>query len=172
MIELVRKRRSVREYKSKTIPTPIVEEFKEILLRSPTSRNRKDWLFWFVTDKNMLSKLANSKASGSQMIKDSALSVVIGADESLCDVWVEDCSIAATLLQMSVEAHDLGSVWVQIRERKRANGDSSEDYIKELLSIDNENIKIEAIISIGYPTKKNDSIPFEDLDFSKIKEVK
>ncbi len=168
MIDLMRSRRSVRKYTEDPIPCEIIEELKEIALRSPTSRNRKEWKFWFVTDPNVLTKLAESKAAGSKMIAQSALAIVIGADENLCDVWIEDTSIAGILLQMGAQARELGSVWVQIRERYTTDGLHSEDFVKETLGLDNENIRIASIISLGYPDENKESIPADLLEWHAI----
>jgi len=86
-------------------------------------------------------------------------------------VWVEDCSIAATFLQLSVEENNLGSVWVQIRKRYNKEKRLSEDVVKEILDIKDDNIKIEAMIAIGYKDEEKEPIKFDDLQFDKIVEV-
>ena len=45
------------------------------------------------------------------------LAVVICADETLNDAWIEDCSIASILLQLTAQSIGLGSCWIQIRNR-------------------------------------------------------
>ncbi len=169
MIDLIRNRRSIRKYKSEQIPDSIIKELKETALRSPTSRNRKEWNFYFITDKEVLTKLAEAKAAGSKMIEHAALAVVIAADESLCDVWVEDTAIAATLLQMNAQSHDIGSVWVQIRERFTKEGESSEQRVKSILGITNEQIRVASIISMGYADEEKQAISCEDLKWDAIK---
>ena len=169
MIDLIRNRRSIRKYTTETITDEIIDELKEVALRAPTSRNRKEWNFWFITDRDQLAKLSEAKAAGSKMIGQSALAIVIGADESLCDVWIEDTSIAATLLQMSAQARGLGSVWVQIRERFSADERKSEDTVKDILGIDNDSIRIASILSIGYPDELKNPIPTDKLKWDAIK---
>ncbi len=168
MIELIRNRRSIRKYTDDQIPQEIIDELKEVALRSPTSRNRKEWKFWFVTDRDQLEKLSNSKASGSKMLAEAALAIVIGADESLCDVWIEDTSIAAILLQMSAQARGVGSVWVQIRERFSSDGRSSEDTVREIIGVGNENVRIASIISMGYQDEEKNPIPTDLLEWDAI----
>lgn len=168
MIELLRKRRSVRTYKNQAIETEKIEILKESLLRSPTSRNRHPWEFILVDDKNLLEKLSNSKQHGAQFLKEAPLGVVICGDETLTDVWIEDCSIAAIDIQLTAESLDLGSCWIQIRNRMHSENISSEQYIQELLNIP-ANLKVEAIIAIGYPDESHTPIPAEDLLTQKIK---
>jgi nitroreductase len=168
VIKLIRERRSIRKYLSKPIPMEIIDELKETALRSPTSRNRKEWKFWFITDPETLAELATAKAAGSQMISQAALAVVIGADESLCDVWVEDCSIAATLIQMNAQSHGIGSVWVQIRERFAKSGESSEDRVKTILNVKSESIRIASIVSLGYADEEKAPIQYDSLNWDAI----
>jgi len=168
MIDLIRNRRSIRKYTDEPISQEIIDELKEVALRSPTSRNRKEWNFWFITDRDQLIQLSDAKAAGSKMISESALAIVIGADESLCDVWIEDTSIAATLLQMSAQAKGIGSVWVQIRERFSADERKSEDTVKDILGVENKSIRIASIISMGYPYETKNPIPTELLKWDAI----
>jgi len=54
MIELLRKRRSIRVYEDRKIEPEKIEILKEALLRSPSSRNINPWEFIFVDDKELL----------------------------------------------------------------------------------------------------------------------
>jgi len=48
------------------------------------------------------------------------------------------------------------------------NGITSEEYVQKLLGIP-ENMKVESIISVGYPAEKKSGIPKEKLLFKKIR---
>ncbi len=168
MIELLRKRRSIRKYKPCLIEKEKIEILKEALLRSPTSRNRNPWEFYFIADKPLLDSLSQAKSHGSAFLKDAALGIVICADENQSDVWIEDCSIASILLQLTAQSLGLGSCWIQIRNRQNARGITSEKYIQQLLKLP-DNMKVESIIALGYPAEVKDGIPKEQLDYQKIK---
>ncbi len=88
-------------------------------------------------------------------------------DPSISDVWIEDCSIAAIIIQLVAEDLGLGSCWIQIRNRKHNENISSEDFIKRLLDISKEK-KIEAIISIGHPDENHPPYANEQLCWNKI----
>jgi nitroreductase len=94
--------------------------------------------------------------------------VVVCADSAKSDVWVEDCSIAAILVQMTALDLGLGSCWIQIRNRNRAEGMSSEHYIQSLLGLP-PNIKVECMVSIGYPDEIKKPIAESELDYNKVK---
>ncbi|MCJ7809792.1 MAG: nitroreductase family protein, partial [Desulfobulbaceae bacterium] len=155
MIDLLRTRRSVRKYEPGKIEDDKIEILKEALLRSPTSRNFRPWEFIFVDDRDVLARLSQAKPHGAAFLKGAALGIVVCADENRSDVWVEDCSIAAILVQVVALSLGLGSCWIQIRKRTHAEGMTSEKYIQELLGLP-ENLKVESIISIGYPAEKGE----------------
>ncbi len=167
MLEILRKRRSIRRYKDKEIEPEKIELLKEAALRAPSSRAIKPWQFAFVTDRAMLEKLSKAKEDGSGFLKGAGLGVVVCADENESDVWIEDCSIASIILQLEALSLDLGSCWIQIRNRMHDDERTSEDYIRSLLELP-KNIRVESIISIGYPGEEKAPISRDQLDYHKI----
>ena len=168
MIELLRNRRSIRKYTDRDIEPEKVEILKEAILRSPSSRNFDPWEFVFVDDRGLLRQLAQCKPHGAKFLEGAALGVVICADEQKSDVWIEDCSIASILVQMTAQSIGLGSCWIQIRKRMFNDQKSSEDYIKDLLNIPGD-FKVESIIAIGYPAEKREPVRQEDLKYEKVR---
>jgi len=168
MIELLRKRRSIRKYTDKVIESEKIEILKEALLRSPTSRSFDPWEFIFIDDRELLKQLAISKSHGAGFLKGAVLGIVICADEQKSDVWIEDCSIASILVQMVAQSIGLGSCWIQIRNRRFDDRMTSEDYIRKLLDIPS-GIKVESIIALGYPAEKKEPVPRESLKYEKVR---
>ena len=162
MIELLRQRRSIRKYTSQKIESEKVEILKEAALRSPSSRNINPWEFIFVDDPELIAKLKGCKAHGSSPLESAALAVAVCADETLSDVWIEDCSISSILLQLTAQSLDLGSCWIQIRNRMHTESISSEKYIQDLLNIP-EKFKVLSIVTIGYPEEMREGKPKEEL---------
>src|SRR3989304_1257735 len=117
MIDLLRKRRSIRVYEDRKIEFEKIEILKEALVRSPSSRSINPWEFIFVDEKELLQKLSQAKEHGSEFLEDAAVGIVVCGDEKRSDVWVEDCSIASILVQMVAQSIGLGSCWIQIRNR-------------------------------------------------------
>jgi nitroreductase len=167
VLDILRNRRSIRTFKDKEIEQELIEQLKEAALRSPTSRGSNPWRFLFVTDKARLEELSRAKPSGSGFLKGARLGVVISAVEEESDVWIEDCSIASIILQLTGQSIGLGSCWIQIRNRMHNSDQSSEDYIKEALHIP-ENLKVESMIAFGYPNEKKAPIPKDELEYEKI----
>ncbi len=167
MLEILRVRRSIRRYKDRQIEEEKMEQLKEAALRAPSSRGINPWRFVFVTDKTMLEKLSSSKESGSSFLKDAALGVVVAAKQGESDVWVEDCSIAAIILQLAGCSLGLGSCWIQIRNRRHSSSMSAEDYVKQTLALPHDFL-VECIISLGYPDEDKRPIAAADLERNKI----
>lgn len=168
MIELLRKRRSIRKYSDIPIEAEKIDILTEALLRAPSSRNINPWEFIIVDDQSLLQQLATAKQHGSGFLKGAPLGIVICADSTKTDVWIEDCSIAAILTQMTALTLGLGSCWIQIRNRNRQGGEASEVFIQQLLGIP-EHIKVECMIAIGYPAETRQGLQFSQLQQVKIK---
>lgn len=94
----------------------LLDQLKEAVLRSPSSRGLDPWEFIFVTDKALLAQPAAAKPHGAHFLRDAALGVVVLGDEAKADTWIEDCAIAAIILHLAAPKPGLvGSCWVQIR---------------------------------------------------------
>ena len=167
MITLLQARRSIRKYKADRIAENIIETLKEAVLRSPSSRGINPWEFIFVDDPGLLAQLSSAKEHGSSFLKQAGLGVVVCGDETQSDVWVEDCAIASIILQLVAQSLGLGTCWIQIRNRMHNEATTSEQYVQQVLNIP-EHIKVEAIISIGYPAEVKKPHPKSSLAYRKI----
>ena len=167
MIDLLRRRRSIRKYEKKAIGKELLDDLKEALLRCPSSRGINPWIFIFVDDARLLDQLAMVKEHGSSFLKNAALGIVVCGDETKSDVWVEDCSIASIVVQLIAQSSGLGSCWIQIRKRVHSPDMTAEEYVQKLLGIP-ARLKVESIISIGYPAETKKPVPHANLTFEKI----
>lgn len=167
MIDILRTRRSIRKYQSRQIEPESIDLIEESLLRSPSSRGLNPWRFILVDDPDVLKQLSDAKPHGTVFLKDAALGIVVCGDETASDVWVEDCSIASIVAQLTAHSLGLGSCWIQIRNRFHSSGMSAEDYIRGLLAIP-EGMRVLSIISIGHPAEAKKPVPAERLEHEKI----
>ncbi len=135
MIDLLRSRRSIRRYAPRPVEPDKQALLEEALLRAPSSHHHRPWEFVFVEDRETLGRLARAKPHGSSFLAGAPLGIVICGDSSLSDIWVEDCSIAAILVQLTAHSLGLGSCWVQIRARMHDDTTPAGDYISRLLDI-------------------------------------
>jgi len=168
MINIVRARRSIRSFTKEPVSPEQVALLAETLLRAPSSRNLKPWSFVVVDDRDRLEQLSRSKEHGSAFLKGAPLGIVILADPARCDVWVEDCSIAAILVQVVAQSLGLGSCWIQIRERRHDAASSAEEHVRQVLDIP-EGLKVACIIALGHPAEKRTPLPASELDYGKLR---
>jgi len=167
MLELLRKRRSIRKFKKSRIAQATIDTLKEAVLRSPSSRNNRPWKFFFVQDAEVIARLSRCKEHGSAFLKDASLAVVVCGDETLSDVWIEDCSIAAIILHLTAESLGLGGCWIQIRNRIHSADTTAEDYVRTVLGICHP-LRVLAIIAIGIPDEVKAGHLYEKLDHGKV----
>lgn len=167
ILSLLQRRRSIRQFKPQPVEPEKVEQLIEAVLRSPSSRGLNPWHFVVVDDPETLRQLARAKAHGSEFLAGAPLAVAVCADPARCDVWVEDCAIAAIILQLAAESLGLGSCWAQIRLRPHDAGRTAEAYVREVLGLP-ETLVVECIIGIGYPSRGLPGHPRQGLPFAKV----
>lgn len=167
MLDAVRHRRTIRRYQDRPIEPSIVEQLQEAMLRAPSSRNLKPWRFVFVTDPELLTRLAHVKASFGEWIGDAPLGVVVCGDPSVSDCWVEDGSIAATILQLCATELGLGSCWIHIRARQHEDGSPAENHVREILGLP-DSLSVLCMISVGHPAEEKSPRERDELAWSQI----
>ena len=166
-IPLIRKRRSIRRFQKKEVEPEKIALLVESALRAPSSRGLNPWEFIVVTERVTLDSLSLAKEHGSSFLKNAPLGIVVCANPQQCDVWIEDASIASLFIHIAALSLDLGSCWIQIRERMHNESKTSEDYVRELLHIP-ENLKLESIVAVGYPDEEKTPHPEEELLYDKV----
>ncbi len=166
-LDLISSRRSIRKFTGRPVEKKKIDIVIEAALRSPSSRGINPWQFIIIEDKNLLKKLSTAKPHGAGFLKDAPLGIIVCADESKSDVWVEDASIASAFIHLAAHDIGLGSCWIQIRKRQFSNDKAADIYVKELLKIP-DNIKIESIIAMGYPDEVKKEHSKDSLQFAKV----
>lgn len=162
MIELLRTRRSIRAYQDRPVSPEHLALLEEALLRAPSSRNSRPWRFVLVQDAATRQALATAKPGGARFLADAPLNIVICGDPELSDVYVEDCAIAAVLVQLQAHAMGLGSCWAQIRNRRHGPGQDASSYVLRLLGLPTR-LEIVAIVGVGYPAEDKPGWRAEEL---------
>jgi nitroreductase len=167
ILKLLRKRRSIRKFTGQPVESDVIDALIEAAVRTPTSRGRNPWDFIIVTDQDILQNLGKAKMLGSSFLSGAPLAVVVSADTAKSDTWMEDCSIAAMVIQLTAEELGLGSCWAQIRLRPHNAECSAEEYLKGLLGLPSTHA-VECIIGIGYPAEEKTGHAFEGLPFDQV----
>lgn len=165
--EMLRNRRSRRVFSDREVEDEKLDIILKSALLSPSSKSKRPWEFVSVRDGETLKKLALCKPHGATPIAGAKLALVVLADPGISDVWIEDASIAAILIQLAAESQGLGSCWIQIRQRFRDEEVSAEEHVRKALKIP-ENYCVECIIAIGYPAESKEPYDESTLPYEKI----
>ena len=142
-------RHSIRKYTDEPIDGEHVKLLLEAALLAPSGKSVRPWEFVVVEDKEVLAKMSECRPFGSGPVAKCKLAIVVCGDPGKTDVWVEDCTIAATYIQLQAEALGLGSCSIQMRGRFDKDNNDSADLIRELLDIPGEQ-QVECIIVLGH----------------------
>jgi nitroreductase len=167
MLKTIQNRRSCRKFLNKDIEKEKVDQLIQAALWSPTSKNNRPWEFILIKDPERLNQISQCKPHGSAFLKQCNLAIIIIADPIKSDVWVEDCSVTASYIQLAAEELGLGSCWVQIRLRDYNETQSAGTYIKELLQVPGS-YEVASIIGLGYKEKERRAYSENDLLMEKI----
>lgn len=165
--DLIVNRRSIRRYTDTPIPAEDVSLILQAGLMAPTSKNSRSWQFIAVDDHDMLQRLSQCKPVYATSIAACRLAIVVCADSTKSDAWIEDASVAATFIQLQAQALGLGSCWVQIRGRFTADNQPSEEYVQETLMIP-EVVTPVCIITLGYPDEQRRPYDTEKLKWDQV----
>jgi nitroreductase len=166
MLEIIRKRKSVRKYLGRPVEKEKLNEILKAAMFAPTARNLRPWEFIVATDgktKNQLSQATPFAA----FAKDASAVIVICYDTNKGKRFKEDCSIAAENIYLEAANQGLGACFIQIAEGAEANVGEPEAFVKRTLGIP-EHFRVQCLMPVGYPEKYPEPHKDEEFDESKI----
>ena len=156
-LEVIEKRRSIRKYSERPVERELLDAIVKVAQTAPSSRNSKSSAFMIVEDRDTLDALSQMRDYGAGLLSGAQAAIVVMGDESKTDLWVDNCAISATFIQLAVTAMDLASCWVHCsgrpRFRNEPEGPKAEDYVSELLGI-KEGMRPYCVVAIGYPAEE------------------
>ena len=155
-LEVVEKRHSVRKFADKPVEKELIDTIIRIAETAPSSKNTRSSAFMIIEDRDTIAAISEMRDSGSSFVKDAPAVIVVMGDESKTDLWVDNCAISTTFIQLAATAMELGSCWVHVNGRPRSRTDMSagnaEDYLRELLGV-KDGIRVLCVVALGYPAE-------------------
>ncbi len=152
VLDVIKKRRSVRRFNGATIPEEAMEQILEAGRWAPSGANAQPWRFIIVTEKEKLKSMAECcyyKVFKSRHIGEAGAAIAICADpEAGSQTYILDTAIAGTNMTLTATSLGIGSCWI---------GAFEEQTLKKMLGVP-EQLKIVAIIAFGYEVGKT-SVP-------------
>ena len=149
-MDIIRKRRSIRQYTDQKVPDEIIKKLLEAAMCAPSAGNQQPWQFIVATEKELLKKISATHISAGMVDRASIVILVCGdlSHETHKGYWMIDCAAATENILLEVVDNNLGAVWVGIYPRE-----DRVKYLKNLFKLP-ENIVPFAVISIGYPAEQ------------------
>lgn len=97
-IDLVRRRKTCRTFTEEPLSDEEIDLIMEAGKRAPSSRKLDDVRLVPVRDVSMIRRLALCKPSSTTPLETATFAVIVAADPRVCDVWIEDASIATIMI--------------------------------------------------------------------------
>ena len=144
-LEILKTRRSIREYADKEIARDVLEEMVDAGRFAPTARNVQPWEFIVITQAPTLKKLAELAENGRFLDRAKACIAVFCADTKY---YLEDGCAATCNIMLAAAALGIGSCWVA--------GDKK-PYCADVAKLLNASVayKLVSLIALGYPKSKD-----------------
>lgn len=160
--EIISRRRSTRKFLATTVEREKLQRILDAALVAPTSRNTRSTRFFVVQDKATLERMSQMRDYGSAFMKDAAAAIVVAGDRQTTDLWIDNCAIAATTIQLAVVDEGLASCWVHVNNRPclkdEPEGAKADDYLRSLLGIP-AHYGILCAVALGYSDYEPKPLP-------------
>lgn len=166
LLELAQNRRSIRSYTDEPLSRETIDSILTIAALAPSSYGQNPVEFVVVEGKDMLRKLADCKAIGAPSVRNATAAVVVMADTTEGELWVEDTSVAAAYLLLAAEQYGVGACWNEIHLRNGQHKSASRE-ICELLGIPPK-YEVECVVSLGHPAETKDPCSAEQMKKGRI----
>ncbi len=144
--KIAQSRYSIRKFKDKSVEKEKILQVLDVARIAPSAVNYQPWHFIILTDKNMISKVA--QVYPAKWLQDAPVIIVACGDHSQswkrkdgkdhCDI---DLGIAIDHITLAATDLGLGTCWVCAFDAQRC---------KEILNLP-ENIEAIALLPLGYP---------------------
>lgn len=162
MIDIIRERKSIRKYKDTPLSKEQLDTIKEAIQLAPTWKNKQCFQVVVVEDKELILKIGEMVRfnPGETAYTKAPVLMAFLADPSLSGnrdekaYYMADTAIAVEHATLCATSLGLGSCWV---------GVFPETALKDLLNIP-ENMRIVALLPIGYPDEEPNARPRRDFD--------
>ena len=165
--DLVKNRRSIRKYEDRPVEQEKIDSILRSALMSPASKRTNGWEFIVVDDRELLQKMSICREMGSKFVADAPMAIVVCATPEKSDVWFEDASIAALIIQLAAADLELGSCWVQVYKRMHTETETAGEYIRQILNIP-DNLEVLNIVTLGYKNEERKPYEEEKLSYDKL----
>jgi nitroreductase len=141
ILQIIKIRRSVREYKDKPIPKDIIEKVIDAARFAPTARDVQPWEFVVITGPTVLKQIGEIAENGRFISKAAACIAVFCSDTKY---YLEDGCAATENILLAAASLGIASCWVAGDKKPYCR------QVSSLLGVP-DSFKLVSLISLGYP---------------------
>lgn len=162
IIEVIKKRCSVRSYRDQSVESDKLGRVLEAARLAPSASNRQEWRFVIVQDKDTRQRLMEA-AKNQAFVGEAPVVIACCAKTDghvmTCGQMCYPIDIAIAIEHVALEAVEegLGTCWI---------GAFYEDQVKEILGIPKD-IRVVELLALGYPAKpssgRKDRLSMEEI---------
>ncbi|UCG30915.1 MAG: nitroreductase family protein [candidate division WOR-3 bacterium] len=151
LYDVIKKRKSVRKYKTDPIPDDVLNRILDAGRMAPSAKNIQPWHFVVIREPGMKKKVA--EACRNQFFIADAGAIICGcAFEKIAwgrmgnymAAWPHDLSIALDHMILAATNEGLGTCWI---------GAFDEKMVKDVLGIPDD-VRVVALTPVGYPAEE------------------
>ncbi|MGI6667495.1 MAG: nitroreductase family protein [Bacillota bacterium] len=153
VIEAIKKRRSIRQYKAQEVPDDVLNSILDCARLAPSAGNRQPWTFVAVKTQEIRDQLVQA-AGNQQMLGKAPVVIVVCADLEVSGARYEDrgrtlyafqdTAAAIENMMLAAVSYGLGTCWV---------GSFRETEVRKILELP-VNLKPVAMMPLGYPDQE------------------
>jgi nitroreductase len=143
-IQAMKTRKSIRRFQDQAIAREVLEDIADCGRLAPCGFNRQGWSFVFVTDRELLRRIAGEARYGRFIGEAGACAAVFTALGS--ETMVEDGCAATENIIIAAQAHGLGSCWVNSLRKEHS------EAVKRLLACPAD-YELVSLVALGYPAE-------------------
>lgn len=150
---ILEKRRSTRKFLPRKVEHDKLQRIVDMALQAPSSRNCRSTRLLVVEQPEMLEKIAAMRDYGSAFVSGAAAVILVMGDRRVTDLWIDNCAITATVMQLAIVDEGMASCWVHVNGRpcrvKEPDGKQADEYLRKMLPIPDD-YGILCAIALGY----------------------
>jgi nitroreductase len=165
VLEALYRRRSIREFTDREIPSEQLHEIVKAGIWAPSGLNNQPWRFVIVQNPEIKEQVAQQTHYGHIVRGANALIAVYLSKDDIYDT-VKDTQAAGACIQnilLAAEALELGAVWLgQILKNKLE--------VNRILGLA-DNFDLMAVVALGHPSHRNQKSKRKDITDLILKEL-
>jgi nitroreductase len=145
VIQVIKNRRSIREFQPKPIAEEIVRDILDCARLAPTANNIQPWILGAILDVDLKKEVSELTDHG-KFIKACAVCFAVFVD-SKTKYFLEDGSAATENILLACTAHGIGSCWVAGHKKPYA------ESVRKRLNVP-EPYTLMSLVAAGYSRQK------------------